>query len=137
LKAADAAATDLWLRAVNFMKQMARHYPSMGFAITGEAPADMPVPSGRALNVLLVLQEAVSNAVKHANATVITANSSWEKGKWQLTVSDNGIGFEMAAAAAKKDSYGLRNMQERATAAAIALQISSEPGQGTVVTILV
>ncbi len=135
LKAADATATELWLRVINFMKQMGRHYTNLNFTITGEAPTDMLIPSSKALNMLLMLQETVNNAVKHAGATTIAANSRMDKDNWVITVTDDGKGFDMAEAARKKDSYGLANMQERATASAIALQISSELMKGTLVSL--
>ncbi len=137
LKAADATATDLWLRIINFMQQMGRHYTILRFTIGGDVPADMLIPSGKALNILLVLQEAVNNAVKHAGATTIAANSRMEKGNWVITVTDDGKGFDKAAVADVKDSYGLTNMQARATASAIALAIDSGLGKGTMVTLTV
>lgn len=137
LKAADATATDLWLRIINFMQQMGRHYTTLRFTIGGDVPADMLIPSGKALNMLLILQEAVNNAVKHAGATTIAANSRMDKGNWIITINDDGKGFDKAAVAGTKDSYGLTNMQARATASALALAIDSGLGKGTTVTLTV
>lgn len=137
LKAADATATELWLRVINFMKQMGRHYTNLNFTLTGEAPADRLIPSAKALNMLLMLQETVNNAVKHASATTIAAHSRMDKGHWVIAITDDGKGFDSTEAARKKDSYGLANMQARATASAIALAIDSGLGKGTTVTLTV
>ena len=132
MKTTDVSATDLWLRVINFMKQMGRHYTGITFTIEGEAPADLIIPSNKALNMVLILQEAVNNAVKHAEASLITTTSITDKNGWTIAITDNGKGFDTRVSQGrKKDSYGLGNMQERATASALQLTISSQPGNGT------
>ncbi|MGF2411925.1 ATP-binding protein [Ferruginibacter sp.] len=132
MKTADVQATDLWLRIINFMKQMGRHYTSIHFKVEGEAPGNYIIPSNKALNIVLVLQEAVNNAVKHAQPAVITAASINDENSWSISISDNGNGFDLnSAKTSKGDNYGLGNMQERATASAITLSIKSEAGKGS------
>ena len=138
MKTADVQATDLWLRIINFMKQMGRHYTNINFKVEGEAPANYIIPSNKALNIVLVLQEAVNNAVKHAQPAIITAASINDENGWSISISDNGKGFDFDAAKAKtSDSYGLSNMQERAIASAITFSIKSEAGKGTSVMLIV
>jgi signal transduction histidine kinase len=138
MKTADVTATDLWLRIINFMKQMGRHYTTIHFKIEGEAPGSFIIPSNRALNIVLILQEAVNNAVKHAAATTITASGKMEDNGWNISVTDNGKGFVSAASKdPKTESYGLGNMKERAATSAIALLISSEAGKGSCVQLTV
>lgn len=131
MKTTDVAATDLWLRIINFMKQMGRHYTSIEFKLEGEAPAHFIISSNRALNIVLVLQEMVNNAVKHAAASTITAKSIANNNGWQLVIEDNGKGFAPEEAAQKSDSYGLANIQERAKAGNFTAVISSGLQQGT------
>jgi two-component system, NarL family, sensor kinase len=134
MKTADITATDLWLRIINFMKQMSRHYTSIHFKIEGEAPADLIIASNRALNMVLIVQEAVNNAVKHAAATEIKATGKPAGGEWNISITDNGGGFDTALVnTGKTDSYGLGNMQERAAASAIKLSITSSREKGTTV----
>jgi signal transduction histidine kinase len=133
MKTADVTATDLWLRIINFMQQMGRHYTTIVFKVEGTTPNNFFIPSNKALNVVLVLQEAVNNAVKHAQATTITATSIPGPGSWTITIKDNGKGFDTSDTKEVKDHYGLQNMKERATASAITLSLTSHYGKGTVV----
>jgi two-component system, NarL family, sensor kinase len=134
MKATDVTAVDMWLRIINFMKQMGRHYTAMNFIIEGEAPKDFIIPSQKALNMVLVLQEAVNNAVKHADAASITAKSTKAGNEWTISITDDGDGFDTAAAI-KMDSYGLQNMAERAAAGGFIYNIKAVEERGTVITI--
>ncbi|MEQ1553362.1 MAG: histidine kinase [Ferruginibacter sp.] len=131
MKASDVTATDLWLRIVNFMKQMSRHYSKINFTLEGTPPSNLIITSTKGLNILLIIQETVNNAVKHAEPKTITAKSVLNKNDWQLLIQDDGKGFDIEKAKQKNDSYGLTNMQERATAANFMYNIESILQKGT------
>jgi two-component system, NarL family, sensor kinase len=135
MKTTDVMAKDLWLRIINFMKQMSRHYTGIEFKLEGEAPENFIITSNRALNIVLVLQETVNNAVKHASAKTITAKSIIQSNSWQLVIEDDGKGFNPAEAVLKNEGYGLANIGERAKAGNFTAVI--EPGftRGTIATI--
>ena len=77
-----------------------------------------------------IAREAITNAVKHSNATRIAVELDFAKGgAVRLVVSDDGIGFD--ANAVRPDAYGLLSMQERAARARVALTFVAEPGAGT------
>ncbi|MFZ1617853.1 MAG: ATP-binding protein, partial [Flavobacteriales bacterium] len=73
----------------------------------------------------LVLKEALNNAVKHAQATLVHVRLSTSPSGYELAVLDNGTGFDQHAMGS--GSNGLRNMRSRAAAlqAALSLQSSS------------
>lgn len=131
MKTTDVAAIDLWFRIINFMKQMGRHYTQINFKIEGVAPENLIIASSRALHIVLVLQEAVNNSVKHAGATTITAASNYENSDWQIKITDDGCGFEPGVAQQKTDSYGLANMQQRASEGDFEYTIETATGNGT------
>jgi signal transduction histidine kinase len=83
--------------------------------------------------VVMIVQEAVNNAIKHAGAPAIKITSSLQNKVWQISIADNGNGFNEKEAAAKTDSYGLTNMKERAAAANISLHINSSAQNGTAI----
>lgn len=62
-----------------------------------------------------VLQEAVANVLKHAQATQVQVLLAVEDGNVVLTITDNGIGIDTTVEAGH-DSYGLHSMQERTQA---------------------
>jgi signal transduction histidine kinase len=78
-----------------------------------------------------IAREALTNAVKHSNATRITVELNFAHGAVRLVVSDDGIGFD--ANAVRADAYGLVSMQERAARAHVALTFVTEPGAGTTI----
>jgi signal transduction histidine kinase/ligand-binding sensor domain-containing protein len=83
-----------------------------------------------------IAQEAITNALKHADATQVTVSLRYEPDGVVLTVSDDGRGFEAegrATAAAPGDHFGLIGMRERAARIGAALTVTSQPGHGTVV----
>ncbi len=135
MKTADVSATDLWLRIINFMKQMGRHYTNLHFRIEGMAPEHFIISSSQALHIILVFQESVNNSVKHANAKTITASSNKQSTGWNITLTDDGKGFDINNTQATPDNYGLSNMLQRASKGKFSFHIESELKKGTTTTI--
>ena len=131
MKTTDIAAPELWLRIINFSKQMARHYTSIHFTTQGTPPASLLLSSARALNTVMIIQEAVQNAVKHSNANSIVIVSAVTPTEWCISITDNGNGFDQLLAIEKTDGHGLKNMQERAVAAGIILTLKTAADKGT------
>jgi signal transduction histidine kinase len=137
MKATDVSTTDLWLRVINFMQQMGRHYTSINFKAEGTIPPAVIIASARALNIVLVLQETVNNAVKHAGATTITATSKSTDTEWIISIQDDGHGFDLKTATDKKDSYGLQNIKERALTSNFKFHVQTSPGIGTTASVCI
>ncbi len=131
MKAADVTATDLWLRMINFLKQMGRHYVTIEFKVEGEVNGTYTISSAQALHLILVLQETVNNSVKHANASVITVVSKYDVNEWRIMITDNGKGFNLTELKLKTDSYGMANMKQRAAEGNFDYQVISAEGEGT------
>lgn len=83
----------------------------------------------KVLNIYRLLQEAITNAFKHAGATEITVALSSDGAGRVLSVSDNGRGF--AANDAPRTGYGLSGMRQRAAKLGTKLELVSEQGAGT------
>jgi signal transduction histidine kinase len=81
-----------------------------------------------------VAQEALTNVVRHARARAVTVNLSRRNGHLHLRVSDDGVGFDVAALrseAVQGASLGLLSMEERTSLAGGGLEFNSQPGKGT------
>jgi two-component system sensor histidine kinase UhpB len=76
-----------------------------------------------------ILQEALTNAIRHAAASQITVSVNTDSGELVVRVSDDGVG--LAAGWDERGHYGVRGMRERALAAGGSLQMISRPGSGT------
>ncbi|RYF86580.1 MAG: hypothetical protein EOO03_11640, partial [Chitinophagaceae bacterium] len=131
LKKDSYTTQDCILRIRNFVQPLSRHYPHIQFSIEGEGSSNHQLHYGTALHVVRIIQEAVTNAIKHSKTTAITITSSEEGKRWRLQVSDNGIGFTETDMQDSGNQYGLGNMKERAAEAGFALEISSAPGRGS------
>jgi signal transduction histidine kinase len=85
-----------------------------------------------------VAQEALNNAVKHSGASEITFEALWTEAGLQLSVFDNGRGFNREEVEANpRSGSGLKNMQARSALLRGTLEWHSEPGVGTRLTLLV
>ncbi len=77
--------------------------------------------------------EAVQNAAKHSEATAVSVRIEQNPYEWQLTVSDDGIGFDHAQVGAASGA-GLANMRDRLDAIGGTVQVLSSKENGTTVT---
>ena len=81
-------------------------------------------------SVYRVVQEALTNVARHAQATTVTVKLKAEHSAINLRIEDNGIGFDPAAIDASS-SGGIIGMQERISLLGGTLQVQSKPGAGT------
>ncbi|MEM6779928.1 MAG: ATP-binding protein [Planctomycetota bacterium] len=91
-------------------------------------------------NLLLVIQEATLNAIKHAEPTSIEISLDWEDHDACVVVrvADDGQGFDMAARPTSSDGhFGIESMGQRIERLGGSLSIQSSPGLGTKVTVAV
>jgi signal transduction histidine kinase len=128
-------AEDCLLRIRNFIQPFSRYYSHINFTIEGEAPDAMQFHYTKALNLVRIIQEAVSNAIKHAEAKNISVRSSSDGDKWKLTVSDDGKGFDYNAAKKMEAGNGLTNMQRRASDSGFDFIPESSESRGTTITV--
>jgi signal transduction histidine kinase/ligand-binding sensor domain-containing protein len=84
--------------------------------------------------ILRVAQEAVANAVRHAEASTVSADLQYSPGRLMLRIVDDGRGFDVATAASNGGHFGLTGMQERAAMIDGRLKVESLTGEGTSVT---
>jgi signal transduction histidine kinase len=86
----------------------------------------------RAVVIFRIVQESLTNATRYAQASRVDITLGLRCSELGLEVRDNGLGFDLAAAA-KRKSFGLLGMRERALALGGHVDIISAPGQGTVI----
>ena len=103
----------------------------IGSKISGDS---LPLPPDVQVQVLHVVQEALSNVRKHASASAVQIQVT--KGPaWRFSVQDDGKGFDVDAARSQMH-IGMKIMHERAAQIGATVEVSSLPGQGTTVTLL-
>jgi signal transduction histidine kinase len=97
------------------------------------AEGERRLPGDVQVGLYRIAQEALNNVVKHAGASqaVVTLRLGETV---RLSVADNGAGFDPAGVTS--DHLGLKIMRERAEAIGAKLSISSEPGEGTQISVV-
>jgi len=85
----------------------------------------------RQLVVYRVIQEAVSNVVRHARASRVGVEVRRSEGGVEVVVTDDGVGFDPEGTFLDGAGLGLVGMDERARLAGGRLQITSKAGEGT------
>ena len=94
--------------------------------------APPPLPSGVRLALFRAAQEAISNVLKHANATQLKVSLYEQGGRIRLRVEDDGRGFDpQAASQPDSQTWGWKIMRERIESMGGNVQIESKPGAGT------
>jgi signal transduction histidine kinase len=84
-------------------------------------------------DVFRIAQEALQNAIRHADAGEVWLRLAATDGRLELVVADDGAGFDPADARIRSRRLGLTSMEERAEAVGGTLTIESKPGAGTTV----
>jgi len=95
-----------------------------------EVPRLAPAP---ATQVLRIAQEALGNALRHAEAERIEVRLENGGGALVLSVADDGVGFDPEGPEVRGQRLGLTSMAERATELGGTLRVTSTPGRGTTV----
>ena len=93
---------------------------------------------GEVINLYRIIQESLTNVLKHAKATQVDIKIELGSDKLQVSIQDNGRGFKENARKKRRTvGLGLSTMKERARLLGGDLQIYSEPGKGTTISFAV
>ncbi len=117
--------------ALEWLSRRSREQDSIdvGFEVVGER---LPSPAHSAA-LYRVAQEAIRNAVRHSGATQVLIRLTLSADAATLTVSDDGHGFDLAAAESQRPGMGLFAMRERVSLVNGYFAVDSKPGHGTTV----
>ena len=105
------------------------HDADVSFQFSGDLSVDEVVEH----EVYRVVQEALTNALRHAEADDVVVRLIASSDATVVEISDDGSGFEPNALGIRSHGLGLTSMEERATAVGGTLEIDSGPSPGTTV----
>lgn len=118
-------------------EMITRLHPQETVSISLNAPHEQPSFSPVVFEAACQMaNEALSNALRHANAQNIRISTQQTDKTFQIVIADDGHGFDVSVASGR-DGLGLRNIQQRAALHGGNVDIESTPGQGTKLTISV
>ncbi len=97
---------------------------------------ERPIPYELAVPLFRIVQESVQNAINHGGSAHVFVNFAFEDEALELSVEDDGEGFDVAAVTSRPPApdgrgLGLLGMKERAHLLGGTLSIESTPGEGT------
>ena len=124
---------DLRVRIANFMEHAKSASEKTKFSFIIDVDQAHLLSSVEGMNIYRIIQEAVNNALKYADATEIEVNISRTQNRFQIEIADNGTGFNQGTA---DHGNGLDNMKKRSHEIGADFQIkSSEKGTTILLTI--
>lgn len=125
---------DLRIRIMNFIDKAKEAKQAVSFRFNmPEDLGEMPFNTLIGMNIYRTIQEAVNNAIKYSGATMITIDIVERQpgtGMLDITIADNGSGFDIAKV---EKGNGLSNMEKRIAGIGGELEITTSPGNGTIV----
>ena len=114
--------------------QVATMVSNASLVFTYRIPEAIPVKSlnwNTSRHIYLLTKEAVNNALKHAEASVIHLQFEMQDSQLSISVADNGKGFDKTIA--RRDGNGLKSYEKRTASLNGTYQIRPADGGGTVV----
>jgi signal transduction histidine kinase len=136
LRHADGSATAIGPILGNMTQQVSHEFGvPVECRISGK-PFDLEQSTAHEL--LMVVREALHNAMRHGQPTKVQVDIGFEKEEFRVQVHDDGCGFNPEVASAQPNGhYGLVGIQERAKRIGGVLILNSQPGAGTELTLSV
>jgi two-component system, NarL family, sensor histidine kinase UhpB len=111
---------------------------NLGIPVRVERGSIPHLPPGLELGVYRIVQEALTNALRHAGATAISVKIHARDGALRAEVRDDGRGFDAGAVVSgERGGLGIGGMQERARYLGGEVEVDSTPGKGTRVVVLI
>lgn len=105
---------------------------TVGLPATFEVSTAPPIVAPeRALDILRIVQEALSNIARHAQASHVLVRLATDGGDLQVVIKDDGLGFDSSVGLDRPGCFGLAGMHERAERIGGTLQVESQVGRGT------
>ncbi len=122
-------------RLKSYLQEQISVYPDVEVEIMEDIKKNYNFLPTESLNTYRICQEAITNIIKHAQASkIILKIMSDKETDYLFSITDNGKGFETQKS--KVGHYGFLNMKQRAKDAGAKLSIHSEKGNGTTVTLV-
>ena len=123
---------ELGRKTQELMLQLAENHEQVQWQVKTETGDRLLSPSV-AIQLFRIVQEAIANAFRHAQARRIAVHITGENDFLQVTITDDGTGFDPSAE--KPGHFGMKNMPQRAAQIGGMFSIQSEKGKGTTITI--
>lgn len=117
-----------------FLNRIRKSHQGIQMDVIEHIEQDISIPPTQAFHLFQVIQEAITNVVKHSAASQIKVEVEGSS-SWKISVTDNGKGMSQEISTLQGGGNGLRNMQARASVAGWHITWEAAAPSGTKVTI--
>ena len=129
LSESESLAPHRFSNALGVLIENVKGGRSTEFVVRIDDAAEARLSPTQIPDILQIVREAVSNALRHGSASQITIRLHEDGDRLALLVADNGTGFNPATASS--EGHGLANFRSRAALLNAELRLDSQPGNGT------
>ena len=124
----EISLTDLQSRTLAFIEKAKVAADNVKFTFNNEVNEPIQFTAIQGMHLFRVIQEAINNTLKYANASKVMIHFKQEDNQLYLSIQDDGIGFNKEQV---QLGNGLYNMQQRMDEINATIAINSKPGEGT------
>ena len=130
LRVSTLGATGLVAALGEYIRRL-RHQCGLevGLSVSQDWPES--IPGDTETQVIRIVQEALSNVRKHAEAQRASVELSVKGGRGHVRIRDDGRGFDVTGSPKGPGGFGMQTMRERASAIGAILEVTTTPGEGT------
>jgi NarL family two-component system sensor histidine kinase YdfH len=114
-------------------EEIERFTSATGIAVEADLASLSTLPAAVAEHAMRMITESLTNVARHARARHVWVQVSAPGEAIEVMVRDDGVGFDVAAAAGQAGHYGLLGLRERARLIGGILEVTSASGHGTAV----
>lgn len=122
------------LQAIMMELQLVEKTTGVGTSLEVSGPPH-PLPAQNELILFRIVQEALHNSIKHAEASSLQVKASFDHQVLQLLIADNGTGFDESETSVL--GSGLKNMQSRSKLIGASWKLQTTKGEGTTISITI
>jgi signal transduction histidine kinase len=123
---------DVFIALYHYVKQFSRDFGPPTELVIAPEMEEQGLDSRAGVQLIRIVQEGLANVRKHAHARAAQVVFTFNAGRIQVRIEDDGVGFDVARFfKAEGQRFGLRSMRDRAEAIGGTFQILSAPGHGT------
>jgi signal transduction histidine kinase len=123
---------DVFVALHQYVKQFSRDFGPPTELVVAQGMKEQEFDSRVGVQLIRIVQEGLANVRKHAHASAAKVVFTFNAGRIQVRIEDDGVGFDVARFfKAEGQGFGLHSMSDRAEAIGGTFQILSAPGGGT------
>ncbi|NJN50075.1 MAG: hypothetical protein HC798_02135 [Polaribacter sp.] len=126
----EISLEDLQARILSFTQKAKTAVPQINFTIHNNVNTNEIFSSVVGINIFRVVQEAINNAIKYADAKNIEVNLEFDNQLFTASILDDGKGFDLQTVTL---GNGLSNMEKRMSEIGGKIIIDSKPNKGTII----